>query len=216
MRSKEQAQDYRYFPEPDLPPITLSQAYVDEIKANLPELPAAKKARYKEAFGLSDYDASIICSSLSLVNLFELTAGLTDSPKDSANWIMGELIRLQKEAQTGDEIPFRKESLAEVINLLNSGKISRDSAKATFEAVFRDDVIPAEFVAENNLELLSDTALLRDTAAAAIESNPKAVEEYKAGKQQALNFLLGQCMRTLKGKASAPEIAAILNEIIDK
>ena len=216
MRSKEQAQDYRYFPEPDLPPITLSQAYVDEIKANLPELPAAKKARYKAAFGLSDYDASIICSSLSLVNLFELTAGLTDSPKDSANWIMGELIRLQKEAQTGDEIPFRKESLAEVINLLNSGKISRDSAKATFEAVFRDDVIPAEFVAENNLELLSDTALLRDTVAAAIESNPKAVEEYKAGKQQALNFLLGQCMRTLKGKASAPEIAAIIKEIIDK
>lgn len=217
MRSKEEAQDYRYFPEPDLPPITLSQSYVDEIKAKLPELPKEKKARYMRDFGLSEYDTSIICSSLDFVRLFELTAGLTGSPKDSANWIMGELMRLLNENQLAPEdMGFRRESLAEIINLLNGGKISRDSAKAVFEAVFKDNVNPAEYIARNNLELLSDGTLLRETALGAIGANPKAVSEYLSGKQQALNYLVGQCMRMLKGKASAPEITKLLKELIDE
>ncbi len=215
MRSKEQAQDYRYFPEPDLPPVTLTQAYVDGVRSTLPELSDEKRARYMNAYGLSEYDASIICSSLSYVRLFERTAEITKNPKDSANWIMGELMRLQKDSQIGDEIPFRADSLAEIINLLNSGKISRDSAKLLFEAVFYNDVDPQEYVKANNMEILSDASLLTEIARRAVAENPKAVAEYLAGKQQSLNFLIGQCMRTLKGKASAPELAAILKEIIN-
>lgn len=217
MRSKEQAQDYRYFPEPDLPPVSLTQQYVDSIRASLPELPSEKKERYVREFALSEYDTSVICSSLAFVRLFELTARLTSSPKDSANWVMGEVMRLLNENQMQPEdMSFRQESLADVINLLNGGKISRDSAKAVFEAVFYNDVNPADFVRQNGLEILSNTAVLTEVAADVVAANYKAVSEYLGGKQQALNFLVGQCMRALGGKAAANELAEILKEIINK
>lgn len=215
MRSKEDAQDYKYFPDPDLPPVCLTEEYVENIRKNLPELPDAKKARYMNELGLSEYDTSMICSSVYYVRLFEKTVEITKNPKDSANWIMGELMKMLNDTQTLPEnMSFRPESLGEIINLLNSNKISRDSAKKVFKAVFEENVIPADYVNENNMEMVSDSGAIKAVVEEVINSNQKAVDEYKGGKAQSFNFLIGQCMRALKGKAPASEVTNILKEIL--
>lgn len=215
MRSKEDAQDYKYFPDPDLPPVCLTEEYVENIRKNLPELPDAKKARYMNELGLSEYDTSMICSSVYYVRLFEKTVEITKNPKDSANWIMGELLKMLNDTQTLPEnMSFRPESLGEIINLLNSNKISRDSAKKVFKAVFEENVIPADYVKENNMEMVSDSGAIKAVVEEVINSNQKAVDEYKGGKAQSFNFLIGQCMRALKGKAPASEVTNILKEIL--
>lgn len=215
MRSKEDAQDYKYFPDPDLPPVCLTEEYVENIRKNLPELPDAKKARYINELGLSEYDTSMICSSVYYVRLFEKTVEITKNPKDSANWIMGELMKMLNDTQTLPEnMSFRPESLGEIINLLNSNKISRDSAKKVFKAVFEENVIPADYVKENNMEMVSDSGAIKAVVEEVINSNQKAVDEYKGGKAQSFNFLIGQCMRALKGKAPASEVTNILKEIL--
>ena len=215
MRSKEDAQDYKYFPDPDLPPVCLTEEYVENIRKNLPELPDAKKARYMNELGLSEYDTLMICSSIYYVRLFEKTVEITKNPKDSANWIMGELMKMLNDTQTLPEnMSFRPESLGEIINLLNSNKISRDSAKKVFKAVFEENVIPADYVKENNMEMVSDSGAIKAVVEEVINSNQKAVDEYKGGKAQSFNFLIGQCMRALKGKAPASEVTNILKEIL--
>ena len=216
MRSKEDAQDYKYFPDPDLPPVLLTDEYVENIKASLPELPEAKKERYMTEFKLSEYDTSMICSSVAYVKLFERTVEITGNPKDSANWIMGELMKMLNDTQTLPEnMSFRAESLGEIINMLNSNKISRDSAKKVFAAVFTDNVIPADYVKENDMETVSDTGAIKAVIEDVIASNQKAVDEYKEGKEKSFNFLIGQSMRALKGKAPAAEVTKILKEILD-
>ena len=215
MRSKEDAQDYKYFPDPDIPPVCLTEEYVERIRKTLPELPDAKKERYMTQLGLSEYDTSMICSSIYYVRLFERTVEITGNPKDSANWIMGELMKMLNDTQTLPEnMHFRQDSLGEIINLLNSNKISRDSAKKVFKAVFEEDVIPADYVKAHNMEVLSDTGAIRSVVEEVITGNQKAVEEYKGGKSQSFNFLIGQCMRALKGKAPAAEVTKILKEIL--
>lgn len=215
MRSKEDAQDYKYFPDPDIPPVCLTEEYVEKIRKTLPELPDAKKERYMTQLGLSEYDTSMICSSIYYVRLFERTVEITGNPKDSANWIMGELMKMLNDTQTLPEnMHFRQDSLGEIINLLNSNKISRDSAKKVFKAVFEEDVIPADYVKAHNMEVLSDTGAIRSVVEEVIAGNRKAVEEYKGGKSQSFNFLIGQCMRALKGKAPAAEVTKILKEIL--
>ncbi len=215
MRSKEDAQDYKYFPDPDIPPVCLTEEYVEKIRKTLPELPDAKKERYMTQLGLSEYDTSMICSSIYYVRLFERTVEITGNPKDSANWIMGELMKMLNDTQTLPEnMHFRQDSLGEIINLLNSNKISRDSAKKVFKAVFEEDVIPADYVKAHNMEVLSDTGAIRSVVEEVIAANQKAVEEYKGGKSQSFNFLIGQCMRALKGKAPAAEVTKILKEIL--
>lgn len=215
MRSKEDAQDYKYFPDPDLPPVQLTEEYVNSIRESLPELPEAKRERYMTEFNLSEYDTSMICSSVSYVKLFERTVEITKNPKDSANWIMGELMKMLNDTQTLPEnMTFRQDSLGEIINMLNSNKISRDSAKKVFKAVFSDDVIPADYVKENNMEMVSDTGAIREIVEDVIKNNQKAVDEYKGGKAASFNYLIGQAMRALKGKAPASEVTKILKEIL--
>ena len=215
MRSKEDAQDYKYFPDPDLPPVSLTQEYVDGIRRSLPELPDAKKERYMNELGLSEYDTSMICSSVYFVRLFERTAELTGNPKDSANWIMGELMKMLNDTQTLPEnMRFRQDSLGEIINLLNSAKISRDSAKKVFKAVFEEDVIPADYIKAHHMEAVSDEGAIRAVVEEVIADNKKAVDEYKGGKAQSFNFLIGQCMRALKGKAPAAEVTRLLKELL--
>ena len=215
MRSKEDAQDYKYFPEPDLPPIELTDEYVNNIRESLPELPEAKKERYMSEFGLSEYDTSMICSSVSYVSLFERTVEITKNPKDSANWIMGELMKMLNDTQTLPEnIAFDKDSLGEIINMLNGNKISRDSAKKVFKAVFEENVNPAEYVKANNMEMVSDTGAIKPIVEEVIANNPKAVAEYKEGKEKAIGFLIGQSMRALRGKAPASEVTKILKELL--
>lgn len=215
MRSKEDAQDYKYFPDPDLPPVQLTDEYVNNIRESLPELPEAKKERYMSEFGLSEYDTSMICSSVSYVSLFERTVEITKNPKDSANWIMGELMKMLNDTQTLPEnMAFDKDSLGEIINMLNGNKISRDSAKKVFKAVFEENVNPAEYVKANNMEMVSDTGAIKPIVEEVIANNPKAVAEYKEGKEKAIGFLIGQSMRALRGKAPASEVTKILKELL--
>ena len=215
MRSKEDAQDYKYFPEPDLPPIELSDEYVQNIKDTLPELPEAKKSRYISEYGLSEYDANMICSDKNYAKLFDTTVEITKNPKDSAHWIMGDLMKLMNDSQTLPEnMAFRAESLGETINLLNNNKISRDSAKKVLKAVFENDVIPADYVKENNMEMVSDTGAIKAIVEEIVANNPKAVAEYKEGKEKSFNFLIGQSMRALKGKAPASEVTKLLKDIL--
>lgn len=215
MRSKEDAQDYKYFPDPDLPPVQLTDEYVNNIRESLPELPEAKKERYMSEFGLSEYDTSMICSSVSYASLFERTVEITKNPKDSANWIMGELMKMLNDTQTLPEnMAFDKDSLGEIINMLNGNKISRDSAKKVFKAVFEENVNPAEYVKANNMEMVSDTGAIKPIVEEVIANNPKAVAEYKEGKEKAIGFLIGQAMRALRGKAPASEVTKILKELL--
>jgi aspartyl-tRNA(Asn)/glutamyl-tRNA(Gln) amidotransferase subunit B len=215
MRSKEDAQDYKYFPEPDLPPIELSDEYVQGIKDSLPELPEAKKARYVEEYSLTEYDANMICSDRAFAKLFDRTVEITNQPKDSANWIMGELMKLLNDTQTLPEnMSFNPDSLGEIINLLNNNKISRDSAKKVFSAVFSEDVVPADYVKEHNMEMVSDTGAITAVIQEVIANNEKAVGEYKEGKDKSFNFLIGQSMRALKGKAPASEVTRLLKEML--
>ena len=215
MRIKEEAQHYKYFPEPDIPPITLTDEYIDSIRRTLPELPDAKKKRYVSELGITKYDADIICSDMAYITLFEKTAALTNSPKDSANWIMGEVMHHLSEAQTlPEDMRFRTESLGEIINLLGSGKISRATAKEVFERVFYDNVLPEEYIKANGLYLENNTAEIKKVAAEVIAENPKAVSEYKGGKQKAVGFLIGQAMKKLGGKASATEVSDTIKRLL--
>lgn len=215
MRSKEDAQDYKYFPEPDLPPIELSDEYVQHIKDTLPELPEAKKARYISEYSLTEYDADMICSTVQFASLFEKTVEITNNPKDSAHFIMGDIMKLLNDTQTLPEnMSFRQESLGEVINLVNNNKISRDSAKKVLKAVFNDNVIPEDYVKENNMQMMSDTSAIKSVIEEIIAANPKAVDEYKHGKEKSFNFLIGQSMRALKGKAPAAEVTKLLKELL--
>jgi aspartyl-tRNA(Asn)/glutamyl-tRNA(Gln) amidotransferase subunit B len=181
----------------------------------LPELPQAKKARYVEQYGLSEYDAQILCSAVQFAKLFDKTVEVTGDAKSSANWIMGDLMKLLNDSQTLPEnMNFRQESLGEIINLLNSNKISRDSAKKVLKAVFEQDVVPADYVKANNMQMVSDTGAIKSVIEEVIASNEKAVAEYKEGKEKSFNFLIGQSMRALKGKAPASEVTKLLKEML--
>lgn len=215
MRSKEDAQDYKYFPEPDLPPIEISDEQIEEIKSTMPELPEEKRARYLNELGLPEYDTGIITGDIALVKFFESTLEKCDSPKDVANWIMGEVMKLLNDSATLTENnPLKPEALAAVINMVKSNKINRGTGKKVLEKVFTDGVDPEKYVEENNLAQVTDLSALRPIIEQVIAENEKSVSEYKAGKTQAMGYIMGQAMRALKGKAPAQEVQKILKEIL--
>ena len=215
MRSKEDAQDYKYFPEPDLPPIEISDEQIEEIKSTLPELPEEKRERYLNELGLPEYDTGIITGDIALVKFFESTLEKCDSPKDVANWIMGEVMKLLNDSATLTENnPLKPEALAAVINMVKSNKINRGTGKKVLEKVFTDGVDPEKYVEENNLAQVTDLSALRPIIEQVIAENEKSVSEYKAGKTQAMGYIIGQAMRALKGKAPAQEVQKILKEIL--
>ncbi|MCI6400596.1 MAG: Asp-tRNA(Asn)/Glu-tRNA(Gln) amidotransferase subunit GatB [Candidatus Fimivicinus sp.] len=215
MRSKEDAQDYKYFPEPDLPPISISDEEVERVRASLPELPEAKKKRYMEELGLSAYDTDMITGSVYFVRLFERTAEVCGNPKDAANWIMGDLMKLLNDTGTlPEDMAFHPDSLGKIIVMLAQNKISRASAKKVFEQVFKEDVDPEQYVKDNNLGVLTDTSAIRAAVEQVIAENEKSVNEYKGGKTQAFQYLIGQSMRALRGKAPAQEVTKLLKELL--
>lgn len=215
MRSKEDAQDYKYFPEPDLPPIEISDEQIEEIKSTMPELPEEKRERYLNELGLPEYDTGIITGDIALVKFFESTLEKCDSPKDVANWIMGEVMKLLNDSATLTENnPLKPEALAAVINMVKSNKINRGTGKKVLEKVFTDGVDPEKYVEENNLAQVTDLSALRPIIEQVIDENEKSVSEYKAGKTQAMGYIMGQAMRALKGKAPAQEVQKILKEIL--
>lgn len=215
MRSKEDAQDYKYFPEPDLPPIEISDDKIDGIKTSLPELPEQKKQRYMTELELPEYDTGIITNSVHLVSLFEKTAEICGSPKEAANWIMVELMKLLNDSGTlPEDISFNKNSLGAIINMLAEEKITRNTAKKVFAEVFENDIDPQKYVKDNNLAVLTDNTAIKATIEKVISENQKSVDEYKGGKTQAFQYLIGQSMRALRGQAPAQEVTKILKEIL--
>ena len=217
MRSKEDAKDYRYFPDPDLVPVHISDAWIAEVKAGQPEFRTEKIMRYQEEFGLPYYDAEILTGSKKLADFFESAATVSQKPKKVSNWLMGEATRLLREQNMeADEIRFSPKHLAELIDLTDAGVINSTVAKEVFEEMFRNDVDPKRYVEEKGLMTVSDEGALRGVASQVIKENPKSVEDYRNGKQKAIGFLVGQTMKATKGRAN-PELAReILTELLLK
>ena len=215
MRSKEDAKDYRYFPDPDLPPVTISDAWIQEIKDRQPELKTEKMARYQEEYGLSAYDAGIITEAKHMADIFEATVSLCGKPKEAANWLMVEAMRLLKEeAQEPEAIRFSPENLAKLIVLVDNGTINRTVAKEVFEKIFAEDIDPEAYVEENGLKVVNDEGALRAVIREVIAANPQSVTDYHNGKERARGFLVGQTMRAMKGKADPAMVNRVLEELL--
>ena len=215
MRSKEDAQDYRYFPDPDLPPVTISDAWIQEIKDRQPELKTEKMARYQEEYGLSAYDADIITGAKHMADIFEATVSLCGKPKEAANWLMVEAMRLLKEeGQEPEAIRFSPENLAKLIVLVDNGTINRTVAKEVFEKIFAEDIDPEAYVEENGLKVVNDEGALRAVIREVIAANPQSVTDYHNGKERARGFLVGQTMRAMKGKADPAMVNRVLEELL--
>lgn len=215
MRSKEDAKDYRYFPDPDLLPVTISDAWIQEIKDRQPELKTEKMARYQEEYGLSAYDADIITEAKHMADIFEATVSLCGKPKEAANWLMVEVMRLLKEeAQEPEVIRFSPENLAKLIVLVDNGTINRTVAKEVFEKIFAEDIDPEAYVEENGLKVVNDEGALRAVIREVIAANPQSVTDYHNGKERARGFLVGQTMRAMKGKADPAMVNRVLEELL--
>lgn len=215
MRSKEDAQDYRYFPEPDLVPIVISDEWIEAVKARQPELRPEKLERYRREFDIPQYDAELITESKKVADLFEKTAELCGKPKKVSNWIMGETFRLMKDrGMEPEELSFSPENLAKLIDLADAGTISSSVAKKVFEKIFADDVDPEEYVEEQGLRTVSDEGAIREVVEKVLADNPQAVADYKGGKQKAFGALMGQSMRSLKGKADPAAVTKMIKELL--
>ena len=215
MRSKEDAQDYRYFPDPDLVPIEVDEAFLDRIREKQPEFREEKMARYKEEFDIPEYDIDIITGSKRMADLFEATVALGAQPKKVSNWLMVETLRLLKENDMEPEdIRFSPEHLAALIAMADKKEINSSVAKEVFEEIFKSDVDPAKYVEEKGLKTVNDEGALRKTVEKVIANNPQSVQDYKSGKEKAIGFLVGQTMKAMKGKADPGMINKMLKELL--
>ena len=215
MRSKEDAHDYRYVPDPDLVPVIISDEWLQAVKDRQPELRTEKLARYKKEFDIPDYDAEILTGSKHLADLFEETTELCGKPKKVSNWLMGETLRLLKEAgQEPEEITFSAAHLAKLIELLDAGTINQTVAKEVFEQIFREDIDPEQYVEAHGLKMVNDDNLLRTVVEQVIAANPQSVADYRGGKEKALGFLVGQTMKQMKGKANPGAVNKMLKELL--
>ncbi|MBQ7066701.1 MAG: Asp-tRNA(Asn)/Glu-tRNA(Gln) amidotransferase subunit GatB [Lachnospiraceae bacterium] len=216
MRSKEDAQDYRYFPDPDLVPVRISDEWLEEIKANQPEFRTEKMLRYKEEYDIPDYDIDIITNSKHLADIFEATVAICNQPKKVSNWLMVETMRLLKEHEMEPEdIVFSPENLAKLILLVENKAINSTVAKEVFEVVFDKDIDPEAYVEEKGLKTVNDQGALRKTIEYIVEANQQSVEDYHNGKQKAMGFLVGQTMKAMQGKADPAMVNRILKEILE-
>ncbi|MBS5063425.1 MAG: Asp-tRNA(Asn)/Glu-tRNA(Gln) amidotransferase subunit GatB [Hungatella hathewayi] len=217
MRSKEDAHDYRYFPDPDLTPVVISDEWLDEVRKRQPELRTEKLLRYEQEFQIPRYDAEILTGSKPMADLFEATTAICKKPKEVSNWLMVEAMRLLKEQEMDpEEIKFSPENLAKLIQLVDNGTINRTVAKNVFEEIFTSDIDPEVYVEEKGLKVVNDEGALRKTVEDIVAANPQSVEDYHNGKQKAMGFLVGQTMRAMGGKADPVMVNRILADILDK
>ena len=211
MRSKEDAQDYRYFPEPDLAPIVISDEWIARMKEQQPELRTEKLERYKSEFKIPEYDAGIITESKHMADLFEATTAICGKPKKVSNWLMGETLRLMKERDVeADALKFSPENLAKLVELTDAGTINSSVAKEVFEQVFAENVDPDKYVEEHGLKTVNDDGALQEVIAKVIAENPKAAAEFKGGKEKAIGALVGQTMKAMQGKANPAKVNEML------
>ncbi len=215
MRSKEDAQDYRYFPDPDLPPVMVSDEMLDRIRAKQPEFREEKMARYKKEYDLPDYDIDILTQSRHMADLFERTSAICGQPKKVSNWLMVQTMQLLKEkGMDAEDIRFSPEHLAKLIALTDAKEINSTVAKEVFEAMFESDVDPAQYVWEKGLRTVADTDELKKTVGEVIAANPQSVRDYHNGKEKAIGFLVGQTMKATGGKADPAAVNRILKEML--
>lgn len=218
-RSKEGSADYRYFPEPDLPPLQISRAYLDKIRAGMPEMPETRRDRFMSQYGLSRYDADLLTSSRATADWFEEALGNAHTParaKSVSNWILNDVFARLKE--TGAELvdaPIKPAQMLQLIELVEKGTITGRSAKEVFEAMFATGKDPNQIVKEKGLEQMSDTSALSTIIDQVIAENPKAVADYKSGKASTINFLIGGVMKATRGTANKDFVTQMLKEKLD-
>jgi aspartyl-tRNA(Asn)/glutamyl-tRNA(Gln) amidotransferase subunit B len=208
MRSKEDAHDYRYFPEPDLVPLRISDAWIDRVRASMPELPAKKRARFTAALGLSEYDAGVLTASRLVSDYFETVARVSGNPKLAANWVMGELLTALKAGET----PVTAEHVGELVKLIAAGELSGKLAKEVFPKMIGTGQSAAAIVEREGLKQISDTGALEQIIETVIAANPKQVEQYKSGKTTVINFLVGQVMKASRGQARPDTVTELLKQ----
>ncbi|MBB5337360.1 Asp-tRNA(Asn)/Glu-tRNA(Gln) amidotransferase subunit GatB [Pectinatus brassicae] len=217
MRSKEQAQDYRYMPEPDLVPIITTDEEIAEYKKNLPELPDARRARLVDEYGLSEYDAGIITNSRAMAEYFDDVVAAKVDAKLAANWIMGDLAKnLNAESKTIESSPVSADNLAKMIALIEKGTISSKIAKKVFDEMWQSDTDPEKIVEEKGLVQITDSNAIEKIVDTVLAENPKPVEDYKGGNAKSIGFLVGQVMKLSKGKANPGVVNKLLKEKLDK
>lgn len=213
MRSKENAHDYRYMPEPDLPPIVTSEETIEKYRSELPELPDARRARLEKEYGLSDYDAGIITSSRAMAEYFDAVVATGADPKLAANWIMGDLAKnLNEDGIDITKSPVSAERLGKMIGLIMKDTISGKIAKKVFKEMWTNEDDPEKIVKDKGLVQITDTGAIEAAVDAAIAANPKAVAEYKGGKKKAIGALVGQVMKATRGKANPQMVNKMLAE----
>lgn len=216
MRSKENAQDYRYFPDPDLPPVELSEDYLARLRAAQPELAPARMEQYQRRFGLPVYDTEMITSQKALSDFFEAVVALGAPAKQVSNWIMGEVLRaLSARGMEAADMPLSPAALARLITLVAEGRLNRNTAVTVFDAVFDTDGSVDAYVAEHGLEQIQDDSLVEAAVEQAFAGNPKSVADYRAGKEKAFGFLVGQVMRALRGKADPKAVNEAVRRKLD-
>ena len=217
MRSKEEAHDYRYFPEPDLVPLIVDDGWMEEVRKSLPELPDAKRQRFMDQYAMTAYDASVLTSSIALADFFESTAKELKESKLAANWIMGPLLALLKDQDTTMEtLPITADLLAELLKLVENGKINASAAKTIFDRMVETKERPQKLVKEMGLEQVSDQGELEQIVMEVIESNPDEVKAYQGGKTKLMGFFMGQIMKKSRGKADPKMVTQILKKILDQ
>ena len=215
MRSKEDAQDYRYFPDPDLVPVVVDDEWLARIRAAQPEFRSEKIERYKREFDIPEYDIEIITASKRMADLFEETTAICGQPKKVSNWLMVETMRLLKEkGMEPEDIRFSPKHLAGLISLVDARAINSSVAKEVFEVMFENDTDPEQYVEEKGLKTVQDEGALRSTVEAVIAANPQSVEDYRNGKEKAIGFLVGQTMKAMQGKADPGRINSLLRELL--
>ncbi len=216
MRSKEDAKDYRYFPDPDLPPVLISRDMIRELRGRQPEF-KERARRYQEEYKLPAYDAELLTQSKHLADIFEDTAKLSGHPKKTANWLMGEGLRILKEkGMEPEELTFTPRHLADLIQAAERGEISQKNARTVFEQIVESDIEPLAYMKEQGLMTVSDSDAVHTAIEEVLAENQKAVEEYRSGKEKVLGFLVGQVMRKMKGKADPGKVNELLDEALRK
>lgn len=215
MRSKEDAQDYRYFPDPDLVPVHISDELMEQIKSSQPEFRDEKRIRYKEEYQIPDYDIDIITNSKRMADIFEEAISLGAAPKKVSNWLMVETMRLMKENSIdADDLTFSAVNLAKLIDMVEKKTINGSVAKEVFEKIFSEDIDPESYVKENGLATVNDEGALKQVVIQVLADNPKAVEDFRGGKEKAIGALVGQTMKAMKGKADPASVNAMIRELI--
>jgi aspartyl-tRNA(Asn)/glutamyl-tRNA(Gln) amidotransferase subunit B len=215
MRSKEEARDYRYFPDPDLPPVVIDDAWLHTIRERQPELREEKILRYEKEFAIPAYDAAVLTADQNLAKIFEQTVMICNRPKEVSNWLMGETMRLLREREMeASQIIFTPSQLAKLIEMTAKGEINRSTARNVFDVIFAENIDPEAYVKLHGLGMVSDDSVLRSEVEKVIKANPQSVADYRAGKTRAFGYLVGQTMKAMKGKADPGSVNRMIKDIL--